>query len=301
MKTLHLYLRDIPVSQRYAVHIRITLYRLTCAVCPKMDDDTPQLSPETAAILAAFLQEREATKKAHTDEAKDATATLAKTQEDWQLSQFWYDEATGILLARELLAAAADHVGTSSSSSSSSSRSPTCIVCVSAPSAYKALLAVGLKDNASATKAYILEYDRRFGEAFGEDAFVFYDFNHPREVPSRLHGQADVILLDPPFLNESTLTCYAETVALLRKDADTRVMLCSGAVMLPFARSLLGLRPVRAAVRHANQLSNPFLLYVSHGQSAARLEGWDTEAEEADARAQQQQEVQTASSSSSSL
>jgi hypothetical protein len=236
------------------------------------DDDGLTLRADTLAILQQFLKEKKEAESAHVAEASDTSATLAKTQELWQLSQFWYDAETASLLADELLAAAAER-GHSETAT---------IVLLSAPSAYKGLVAHGLPSDVRAT---ILEFDKRFAEAFG-DAFAFYDFNHPLEFPQEaLKGRADVILLDPPFLNRETLEQYALTVAAMRRSSHTRVFLCSGAVMLPHARSLLGLRPVKAHIGHANQLSNPFALYVSHESSAVRQGGYDIEAEEAEARA----------------
>ncbi len=54
------------------------------------DDDVPQLSAETLRALQEFYNEKESKKETDIDE-------------DWQLSQFWYDSVTGETLAREAL------------------------------------------------------------------------------------------------------------------------------------------------------------------------------------------------------
>jgi hypothetical protein len=204
--------------------------------------------------------------------------------EDWQLSQFWYDADTGVALAREVLAAVADAYpdGFQSTGDGSGSgqrhRRPT-VALLSCPSTYKALLTVGIP---AGVTVRIFEFDRRFAR-FG-DAFVFYDFNKPLDLPPELRSACDVIMMDPPFINEATLAAFAASAAALRRGADTRVLLCTGSVMVEPARRLLALRPTTAHVGHANRLSNPFTLYVSHAASAARVGGYDDEAERAAGR-----------------
>lgn len=149
---------------------------------------------------------------------------------------------------------------------------------LSAPSAYKALLAAAPPPW---LRHWLFEYDPRFA-TFGE-AFIQYDFNAPLAFPSALAGTADILIMDPPFLNADTLGGFATTAASLRASAEARVLLCTGAIMLAPARALLGVRPVRAEVCHANRLSNPFRLFASYDDEG-RLGGIDVEAEEAEAR-----------------
>ncbi len=69
------------------------------------DDDVPALSASTFAALQEFYSEQE------TREASRITAAAAgeslhedsgdHVEEDWQLSQFWYEEATAEALAGE--------------------------------------------------------------------------------------------------------------------------------------------------------------------------------------------------------
>lgn len=150
------------------------------------------------------------------------------------------------------------------------------VAVLSAPSAYKALLAAGLPPWLDAR---LFEYDTRFA-AFGP-SFVRYDYAAPLAFPPELRGAVDVVILDPPFINADCLGGFARTVYALRRDNRVRTLLCTGAVMLRTARALLGVRPVRAPVRHAaNRLSNPFSLYVNY-DDGGRLGGVDVEAEAA--------------------
>jgi EEF1A lysine methyltransferase 1 len=91
------------------------------------EDELPRLSATALAALASFYDERaeaEARFAALAAAADDAYAagTAATVQEDWGLSQFWYDDATADVLARVALAHA-PHPGQ-------------LIVCVSAPTAF---------------------------------------------------------------------------------------------------------------------------------------------------------------------
>jgi uncharacterized membrane protein YgcG len=242
------------------------------------------LRPDTLAALQAFLAERAAAEEAAAAaEASAASAALA-TPENWQLSQFWYAEATALTLAREVLAAAAD-------ASAERGGAPVTAVCISCPSVHKAALALG--PHPPGVTLRVLEYDRRF-EVFGA-AYGYYDFNDPLgSYPPELTASVDVVICDPPFLNAACLAGFAATVAAMarggppRTDAATgarvipaRVLLASGAVLLADAAALLGVRPTRTAVAHAaGRLSNPFTLYSNY-MVEARLGGYDEEAERA--------------------
>lgn len=89
------------------------------------DDAPPQLSAAALAALGAFYQEREEAEKRFRElaaAAEDAFAAGTKAiAEDWQLSQFWYDDATAETLARLAL----KHAG-----------SDGLILCISAPTAF---------------------------------------------------------------------------------------------------------------------------------------------------------------------
>ena len=229
-------------------------------------DDTPALRPDTLAALQAFLAEKAAAEEAASKEAEDGAASLATT-ESWQLSQFWYSEATSRFLAEE--------VGRCAAAAAAASPAPPLAVFLSSPSAFKAYRAAF-----PAAPAALLEFDERFA-CFGA-AFSRYDYNRPLELPPHLLGAAAVLMLDPPFLQRDCLAAFAQSVRALAAPGGARVLLATGAVQLRAARELLGLRPTRAAVEHAGgRLSNPFKLFASY-EGGAELGGWDVEAEAAE-------------------
>jgi len=238
------------------------------------DDDTPTLSPHALAALAAFRAERAAAAAAAAGEAADAGAALL-TPEDWELSQFWYAEATSRALAAEVARCAAD------AAAAAPPGARVTAAFLASPSAFKALRAAGGLPGGA--RAVLLEFDARFA-AFAPDFFAF-DYRAPLgALPRELVGAVDVFLLDPPFLNAECLRAFARAVrALARAGAPPRVLLATGAVMLRAARDELGLRPTRLRVEHAaGRLSNPFALFASHARE--ELGGWDEEAEAAEAR-----------------
>lgn len=241
------------------------------------DDDAPVLSPAALAALREFYAERAAQRER--EEAEEALATSASlvSGEDWQLSQFWYDEETSLALARELL-----HCATEARRESGRADAEVGVACLACPSMFKALRACGVPPW---LRLVLFEVDPRFA-VFG-DSFVHYDFNRPLDFPAPLRGSFDVIALDPPFLQRGCLAAFAQTVAALQRPRDggsggagaalppdSRLLLCTGTVMARAARELLGVHPVRQHVGHANRLSNPFSLYVSY-DDGGRLGGAD--------------------------
>lgn len=86
--------------------------------------------------------------------------------EDWNASQFWYDDETATLLAKQLLEGAANE---------------TAIAVVSAPSVFIQLKNLLSSDSVSIKpEVVLLEFDKRFS-VFKE--FVFYDFANPTKLP----------------------------------------------------------------------------------------------------------------------
>ena len=89
------------------------------------NDDVPTLSAETFAALQQFYKEedeRESIKLSTKD--NPAICDMSSFNEDWNLSQFWYDDKTSEILAKECIRIA----GTGGK-----------IACISAPSAYTAI------------------------------------------------------------------------------------------------------------------------------------------------------------------
>ncbi|BFZ09484.1 hypothetical protein BsWGS_12523 [Bradybaena similaris] len=206
-----------------------------------------RLSNAAAEALQQFFLEQEL------EDERLAQAQMGglddfQPREDWQLSQFWYDDKTAGILAREALAIAGEHG---------------CIACVSSPTVYRQI--VGFKPSTVEVKC--LEYDEKF-KMFG-DNFIFYDFNKPLNLDSSLKHHFDVVIADPPFLSEECLTQTAMTVKYLTKD---KIILCTGAVMENLAHKLLNVSPCQFRPTHQNQLQNEFLCYTNYESEALNLE-----------------------------
>lgn len=178
--------------------------------------------------------------------------------EDWQLSQFWYSAETVATLARELIALGRERAAARGAADCR-------LACVCAPSVYVALRAM-LADAPGGVRAAVFEIDERF--ALYGDEYARYDYTQPHEVAVHWRGAFDAILIDPPFLSEECLARVAETVALLKREPDVPVILCSGAVMAEHAERLLGLRVIAYRPQHARNLSNPFHCFISYADSS---------------------------------
>jgi hypothetical protein len=177
--------------------------------------------------------------------------------EDWNASQFWYDDSTATELAKQLL---------------DGSNPETRIAVVSAPSVFlqlKNLLAS--EDEEKRPKIVLLEFDERFA-VFKE--FVKYDFEHPTRLSTDLKGSFDRIICDPPFLSEDCQTKAALTVRWLAKcwasDGAFRMILCTGERMESLIHRLyakIGIHTTDFEVKHVKGLSNEFRCYSNFESS----------------------------------
>jgi len=205
------------------------------------DYEETTLSAHTLAALQEFLFEQEEQERklrdAHhlQDESKDVTIT-----ENWELSQFWYDDKTAEILAKEAIYAAG-----------SNGR----IACISAPTAYRKIKEL----KPETCDVICLEFDERF-KVFGKD-FVFYDYKEPLKLAPELREQFDVVIADPPFLSEECLTKMALSMKYLSKK---NLILCTGAIMEDLAQKLLKLKTCKVQPRHANGLQNKLLFYTNY-------------------------------------
>ena len=74
---------------------------------PDDEDDMPQLSAETFSVLQEFYKEQEVKEQIVSDlnlsSSENKINELNAISEDWQLSQFWYDDVTAFDFASEVM------------------------------------------------------------------------------------------------------------------------------------------------------------------------------------------------------
>nr|CAG4644161.1 EOG090X0ABW [Lepidurus arcticus] len=209
--------------------------------------DQETLSPDTLAALTTFLGEKEErNRRLQAALESNIGAADLELDEDWQLSQFWYDDETCQTLVKEILRLR----------KADPSNTEMRIACVSCPTLYRSLRLAKLEN----IHVKLLEFDTRFA-AYGED-FVLYDFSSPLDLPREFRSSFDLVVADPPFLSEECLTKSAVTVRYLTKGP---IILCTGAVMTELAKRLLSVRPSsRFYPKHKNNLANEFRCFTNY-------------------------------------
>ncbi|CAK9821613.1 EEF1A lysine methyltransferase 1 [Anthophora retusa] len=199
------------------------------------DDDDLQLCPTTLAALNEFLREKEERESEFKRNLENQTLDVT-FDENWQLSQFWYDEETIDTLVRGAI-----------NSTESNGR----IALISCPTLYGKL-----KKNGGKRQVTLFEYDERF-QVYGDD-FVSYNYKFPLNVPKDMSNSYDLVVTDPPFLSDECLTKTALTIKFLAKK---NIVLCTGGVMGELAGRLLDVQICNFVPRHRNNLANEFYCY----------------------------------------
>uniref|UniRef100_A0A1I7TM35 Protein-lysine N-methyltransferase n=1 Tax=Caenorhabditis tropicalis TaxID=1561998 RepID=A0A1I7TM35_9PELO len=208
------------------------------------EEDIPQLSADTLAALSMFQAEQQ--KKL--EDLKSGKSE--KIDEDWQLSQFWYDDETSKKLVSEGIAAA-----------KSSSERPAKIGCVSSPTLVKFFHETE-EYKMGQIQITLFEFDSRFGMKFPTE-FVEYDYKQPTNLPAELLGTFDVIIADPPFLAAECLIKTSHSIRLLGKE-NVKVILCTGAIMEEYASRLMAMHRTSFEPKHSNNLANDFSCFANY-------------------------------------
>ena len=160
-----------------------------------------QLSPETLAALMEVYQEKTQPKEKEED-------GFDKIEEDWELSQFWYNKAT-----------ADNIINLIGNYSKKNKKENIALLC--APSLYRAFLRN--KEKMDNLNCALFEFDKRFS-IFG-DNYNFYDLNSPLEIDVKHHKKYDIIVADPPFLNKETIKKVAESMRLLGNNDSMKIFI----------------------------------------------------------------------------
>ncbi|KAG5651765.1 hypothetical protein H0H81_007547 [Sphagnurus paluster] len=187
----------------------------------------PKLASDTLALLESFLSSKAEEEKRFDDLAAQAAARVASLAlnvhieepdppmmsvdeyrlafgEDWQLSQFWYSTAFATRLAKSVRAICTPE-------------SKVAFMCC--PTAFVAFQHVNPLEGAR-----LLEFDERF-RVLAPNKFIHYDLNEPDVFPENLRESFDVIVIDPPFLNEATNKGVIQTILQIIKPNDGKLIL----------------------------------------------------------------------------
>ncbi|XP_053666412.1 protein-lysine N-methyltransferase CG9154 [Anopheles marshallii] len=204
------------------------------------DEEDCVLPADTMLILQQFLQEKAL--KERSEEA--GVEPEGCFEENWQLSQFWYNEGTKQKLAfivRKL----------QEQDFSNTFR----VALLSAPSAFKHVL----NEN---KQAVLFEFDERFA-SYG-DNFQQYDYNKAfdSEYMDAFAGQFDLVIADPPFLSEECIEKMGAIVKKITKQ-NAKIILCSGAVVRDWAKEHLGLHMCQFRPEHERNLGNEFCSFAN--------------------------------------
>ncbi|XP_006454853.1 hypothetical protein AGABI2DRAFT_198504 [Agaricus bisporus var. bisporus H97] len=221
----------------------------------------PSLDPNTLALLDEFLSNKAEEEQmfqqlkaegdlAHTSDGSFIRATVEKPMmsvdeyrrafgEDWQLSQFWYSTSFANRLANLI------------------NKLEPCprasIGFISSPTAF-----VAFQHLYPRTNTRLLEVDERFA-ILAPSQYIPYDLNEPDKFPKELRESFDVVVLDPPFLNEATNVKVIRTLRQVLKPSAKVILLTSTSIE-DVIKALYDFPPLGPMRRTA--------LKVEHGQLA---------------------------------
>ncbi|KAG8185855.1 hypothetical protein JTE90_004397 [Oedothorax gibbosus] len=195
------------------------------------DDEDIVLSEHARLALQAFLDEKSAALNSCDDNF---------VEEDWELSQFWYNTETSVTLARSAL----ECVGETGR-----------IACVSCPSIYNQLR----QFTSESSENYLFEYDKRFQDKFPDRA-IFYDYKNPLSIDDKFKAYFDIVFADPPFLSTECIEKFVETIHFL---THKKIVICTGEVMEESVKELLDLKTCDFVPQHERKLGNEFRCYAN--------------------------------------
>jgi hypothetical protein len=192
-----------------------------------------QLSPETLAALMEFYEEKNINIKED---------NYDKIDEDWELSQFWYTKETADNIIK-LIANYAEK----------NKKVNIALLCT--PSLYRAYLRN--KNQMENLNVALFEFDERF--SIFKDAFNFYDLNKPLDIDKIHNKKYDIIVADPPFLNEETIHKVSETMRLISNENGIKIFITGIQVEDSIIKEFPELKLTNIKIEHdKKRLQNPF-------------------------------------------
>ena len=192
-----------------------------------------QLSPETLAALMEFYEEKNINIKED---------NYDKIDEDWELSQFWYTKETADNIIK-LIANYAEK----------NKKVNIALLCT--PSLYRAYLRN--KNQMENLNVALFEFDERF--SIFKDAFNFYDLNKPLDIDKIHHNKYDIIVADPPFLNEETIHKVSESMRLISNENSIKIFITGIQVEESIIKEFPELKLTNIKIEHdKKRLQNPF-------------------------------------------
>uniref|UniRef100_A0A915CQB7 Protein-lysine N-methyltransferase n=1 Tax=Ditylenchus dipsaci TaxID=166011 RepID=A0A915CQB7_9BILA len=199
------------------------------------------LREDTLAALNEFLLSK-----------NDSVAEASFPEEDWQLSQFWYSEETKKKLVDECVSAVGEDGGN--------------IACISCPSLIPLFLQKEEVESGK-VKIRLFEFDLRFQGKFllnSEDIFVYYDYTSPLAIAPQLQQQFDLVIADPPFISAECFIKTSQTIRVLSKNKETKIIICSGSAIQDLASRLLNASITTFKPEHENNLANDFSSFTNY-------------------------------------
>ena len=171
---------------------------------------------------------------------------LPVIEEDWELSQFWYDKDTGDRVMKYI----APFVN---------KRENCNVALVSTPTMYRAY--IRNKSMFPFANFTIFEYDTRF-DVF-HDNFCFYDYRKPTAINEKYHHQFDLMIVDPPFLSEEVTEKVTHTVEFLGR-GDYAIVYLTGKLVEPYLKKYYkNIELTDVAINHEHHLENAFGCYCT--------------------------------------
>ncbi|KAG6910641.1 hypothetical protein DXG01_009151 [Tephrocybe rancida] len=211
--------------------IRIPGSPRSTATFSSFSSSPPQLASDTLALLDSFLSSKAEEEKRFQDLAEQAAARVASLAlnahveepdppmmsvdeyrlafgEDWQLSQFWYSTPYAIRLAKSVRTLCTP-------------TSKVAFVCC--PTGF-----VAFQHTNPLEGARLLEFDKRFN-VLAPSKVIHYDLDEPDVFPDDLRGDVDVVIVDPPFLQESTNRKLIQTIRQILHPTRGKLVLITSA------------------------------------------------------------------------